>query len=194
VLVVIAYQSLFGTTCAIAEAIAEGVCQGRHSPEIRCLPAVGVAPELAAHADLLVVGAPTHYRGLPSRNSVIAGRQAQRRAALLGSTRAGSLGLSIAPAAALLTPGQDDDDVDLRAWLRDLPRARSGVGGAGFDTRLTSRWAGGASSDIVRRLHKRGYPLVVPPEGFTIETASGPPRAGELERALRWGRSLRRVL
>jgi hypothetical protein len=187
VLVVVTYESMFGNTCAVAEAIAEGVAQApagrRHAPEVRCLPVIHCARTLFARADLVVVGAPTHYSGVPSRRSIIVGRQGQRRAALLGGSATAEL---IAPL--------DDEDVDLRAWLRDLPPAPAGAGAAAFDTRLTSRWAGGASSGIARRLRRHGYRLLTTPEGFVVDTPAGPPHEGELVRAHRWGSDLRRLL
>jgi flavorubredoxin len=179
-LVLVAYESIYGNTEAVAEAIAEGASSGRRCPEVLCLPAVHVTAELVGCAAMLVVGAPTHYHGMPSRRSLIAGRQLQRRATLAGSV-------------VLVSPDQDED-VDLRAWLRRLPDARPGAIGAAFDTRLTSRWAGGAASGIARRLRKHHFELMLRPEGFTIESALGPPRAGELARATEWGDSLRRLL
>ena len=39
-------------------------------------------------------------------------------------------------------------------------------------------------------MRKHGYQLVSDPEGFVVEDAYGPLRAGELERAKQWGAQL----
>jgi hypothetical protein len=62
---------------------------------------------------------------------------------------------------------------------------------AAFDTRLGSRWSGGASGGIARRLRRLGYHLVARPEGFVLDGMMGPMRDGELSRAHAWGQSLR---
>ena len=58
---------------------------------------------------------------------------------------------------------------------------------------LRSPMAGGAAHGIARRLRKHGYHLVSDPEGFVVEDADGPLRAGELERAKQWGVQLVRA-
>jgi hypothetical protein len=219
--VLITYESMYGNTAAVAEAIAEGASGPQRAPTVLCLPAAQVSGELVHCANLVVIGAPTHYHGLPSRNSLIAGRQLQRRVALLNGSGDGCLPIrpgdrprlhrprprprvsrsasgspvpTVVGSAAALVGRDEDEDIDLRAWLRDLPDARPGVQAAAFDTRLTSRWAGGAAFGIARRLRRHGYPLALPPEGFVIDGTLGPLRAGELRRAHSWGAGLRGLL
>jgi hypothetical protein len=50
--------------------------------------------------------------------------------------------------------------------------------------------AGGAARGIARRLRRHGYHLVMDPEGFVVDDAYGPLRAGEIERAKEWGAQL----
>ena len=64
----IVYESLFGNTRDIAEAIAAGIREAGPEADVVCCPVGEAGPELA-RADLLVVGAPTHFLGLPSARS-----------------------------------------------------------------------------------------------------------------------------
>jgi len=73
---------------------------------------------------------------------------------------------------------------------------------AAFDTRLLpedvknaiytffSGIFGFAAQKIARRLENKGAQLIPPPEGFAVTASEGPLKAGELERAAAWGRSL----
>jgi hypothetical protein len=254
-LVVIAFESMFGNTRHVAEAVAEGLDGGTHPPRVEVASADRIGQDSLSRADLLVVGGPTHYHGLATRTSIVAGRQLQRRAALTGHPRPrgidgwGEIGCpdpATDPTGAdlsspdlstpdLSTPdlsGPDpaafetavhyaataepmdggvpapgwggppsahgralQGDVDLRAWLRCLPRPmETKAQAAAFDTRVTSRWAGGAAYAIARRLRRHGYHLVVPPEGFLIDGLLGPLRQDERARARMWGVRLRRQI
>ena len=65
---------------------------------------------------------------------------------------------------------------------------------AAFDTRLGSALAaGGAGYGIAHTLQGHGYGLVKNPEGFILDDAYGPLRAGEIERAKEWGAQLVRA-
>lgn len=67
-LVVVVFESLMGNTRRVAETIAEGIRATRPEIEVRC-GTVSEADADAAAADLLVVGAPTHFFVLPSPRS-----------------------------------------------------------------------------------------------------------------------------
>jgi flavorubredoxin len=54
--VVVIYESMSGSTHAIADAIGAGLNDGN---EVLVVPAAGVSPDTVAGADLVVVGAPT---------------------------------------------------------------------------------------------------------------------------------------
>jgi hypothetical protein len=185
-LVVIAFESMFGNTRAVAEAVAEGLAEGSAAglgsrPRFEIGPASAIDPDQAGRARLLIVGGPTHYHGLSTRSSIIAGRQLQQRAVFA----------ALAPIAPVAVEG----DSDLRAWLRCLPTPSSDEAlAAAFDTRVAARWAGGAAYPIARRLRRRGYRLAVPPQGFLLEGLLGPVRVEELGRARRLGERLRRQL
>ena len=84
--------------------------------------------------------------------------------------------------------------------LRRIPtKGLDGVRTAAFDTRFAQseidshsvlrpmvKVFGYAAEPIAARLTKKGGELAVPPEGFIVEGAEGPLKAGELERAADW--------
>lgn len=170
--VVIVFESLMGTTRQVAEAIADGF-RATTGVDVTCTSGADLLDEPPdLRADLLVVGAPTHFLGMPgerTRNLWVEGQvKAERR----GRPRA-----HLEPRAA--QPG-------VREWIDRLPPAPRGSLAATFDTRLDKPLAGGAAPRIARRLGQVGYDLVVDPEGFIVEDMEGPLRDGELERARAW--------
>lgn len=171
--VLIVYESIFGNTHKVAEAIAAGARDARPGTFAECVPVGDATPERLAAADLLVVGGPTHARGLSfSKSRVGAMQDAANPAKTKGVTHA-------------VDPNAEGPG--LRDWFHGLPRAHEASRAAAFDTRLPSRLAGGAARGIARRLHQHGYQLVAEPEGFIVTDAYGPMRAGELDRASAWG-------
>ena len=172
----IVYESMFGNTHEVAEAIRDGVRQKHPDAEVDCVP-VSAAPSVEFSAvDLLVVGGPTHIRGMTSAMS--------RRMGISGEEKAEASGQP----AHELEPEADGPGV--RDWFSSLPRAAAGSPAAAFDTRLPGSMAGGAARTIARRLRRHGYELVIDPEGFLVEDAYGPLQDGEVERARHWGAAL----
>jgi NADPH:quinone reductase-like Zn-dependent oxidoreductase len=130
----------------------------------------------AATADLLIVGAPTHFFGLPSRRS----RRLWTRSyqPVRGS---GTSGPALEP---------DAEGPGVREWLDGMgPVGRDRLAAA-FDTRLRRAASGAAARRIARRLRRAGYRLAVPPAGFFVDDMTGPLGRGELERARTWGAAL----
>ena len=165
--VAIVYESLYGNTRRIAEAVATGL---RGAGEVTLVEVRDASPETAADADLLVVGGPTHVHGLSSRRS-----------------REGAAGDAHG------TPGRRAPDVEgppLRDWLDGLAGGH-GVAVAAFDTRLDKPklLVGSAAKGITRRLRRLGYDPV-DEESFLVAGAEGPLLPGELERAQAWGERL----
>jgi hypothetical protein len=172
--VLIVYESIFGNTHRVAEAIADGARGAGAGILAECVPVGNATAERVAAAGLLVVGGPTHARGMSLRSS---------RKGAAQDARTGKKGVT----------HQVDPDAEgegLRDWFHGLPRAHKGSRAAAFDTRLASPMAGGAAKGIARRLHSHGYDVVAKPEGFIVEDAYGPMRAGELDRARAWGAAL----
>lgn len=162
---VVVYESVYGNTHAVAEAVADGLGGAEVVPVHR-------SSELIGEADLLVVGGPTHMHGLATTRS--------RQMAIEAVHEDG--GAHLEPDAAS-EPG-------LRTWLRDLPQS-AGARAAAFDTRLDkSPWLTGvASRGIAKRLRGHGYDVVAT-ESFLVEDSEGPLADGELDRARAWGTEL----
>jgi hypothetical protein len=174
--VAIVYESLFGNTRTVAEAIADGVRQADLAAHVDLLPVADAKAEQVARAQLLVVGGPTHMRGMT--------REASRRQGLANEEEsARKKGEDFTPETGAAGPG-------IRDWFGALPEAGPGAHAAAFDTRAGFRLAGGAAKKISRRLRRHGYDLVTKPAGFIIEGTAGPLRDGEREKARAWGAAL----
>ncbi|MGW7456367.1 flavodoxin family protein [Streptomyces sp. NPDC054797] len=176
--VVIVYESLFGNTRQVAEAIGTGVREARPDADVDCVRVDKADRERVGSADLLIVGGPTHMRGMPSGLSRKIGLQSEKKHA------------EGEPERPRHEAEEDVEGPGLRDWFHELLQARGDVPAAAFDTRGDFRFAGGAAPAIARRLRVHGYRLVAEPEGFITEDAEGPLREGELDRAKAWGTAL----
>ena len=166
---VVVYESAFGNTHEIAEAVAEGL---RSAAEVEVRAVTEASPAVVEGASLLVVGGPTHVHGMASHMSMKgAAEDAKKR-----------------PDAHL---EHDVEGPVLRDWFNELPKAKR-VPAAAFDTRLGKPRlvTGSAAKGIAHRLKRHGYELVSDPESFIVDDSAGPLHEGELERAKEWGRSL----
>jgi len=163
---IVVYESMYGNTRAIAEAIAEGLGGATVVPPSEL-------PAEAAQADLLVVGGPTHAHAMASACS--------RRAAVESAR-----GAAVAPGAA--------SGPALRDWLAELA-GEDRAYAAAFDTRINKpEWlTGAASHGMAKRLRRHGY-TVLDTSSFLVAASEGPLVDGELERARRWGASLAAAL
>jgi Flavodoxin domain len=158
----VVYESIYGNTRAIAEAIGDGLTP---------LGQVDVRPVHEADdagADVVVVGGPTHMHGMTSSLS--------RRMAVKAGEEDG----------AEIEPGAREE-IGLRQWLGQ--RSGEGRHAAAFDTRADAKPAltGAAARGIGRRLRRAGFSQITDPESFLVEDAEGPLAQGELERARAWG-------
>ena len=184
--ITIVYESMFGNSRKVAEAISDGVREARPEAQVACVAVRGASLELIRSTDLLIVGGPTHLGHMTTDFSRKRHISREEKAEAKGGHP-----YELEPETAGL---------GLREWFHQLPKAQ--VGGvlagphrhaAAFDTRLGSALAGGAAYGIGRKLRRRGYGLVKNPEGFILDDASGPPCAGEIERATQWGAQLVRA-
>jgi hypothetical protein len=159
----VVYESVYGNTRAVAEAIAEGLAP---LGEVELQPAHEAGA--ATNRDLLVAGGPTHMHGLTSSFS--------RRAAVKAGEEDG---VAVEPGAG--------EERGLRQWLAD--QSGAGQRAAAFDTRIdrSPKLTGMAARGIARRLHGAGFELIADPESFFVEDSEGPLADGELERARAWG-------
>ncbi|MFI8454712.1 flavodoxin family protein [Kitasatospora sp. NPDC085464] len=173
---VIVYESMYGNTREIAEAIAEGVRRADPGAAVDCLAVAEADAEQTRSADLLVVGGPTHMHGMSSGLS-------RRMAAAAEGRQEGRETAAAEARETAAGPG-------LRSWFHDLPTTEPGTHAAAFDTRVDMARSGGAAEGIAHRLAHRHFDVVAEPEGFIVEDNDGPLRAGELDRARAWGAGL----
>jgi hypothetical protein len=168
--VVIVYESMYGNTRQIAEAIAEGFTP---HDSVRILPVSDIDPDaedVLDGADLIVVGGPTHAHSIS--------RPTTRKAAADAAVKDAHLALQ---------PGATGQG--LREWFGML--GHLDMWAAAFDTRLDApaMFTGRGSVRIDRVLHHRGAHRLAEPESFFV-TKANRLSAGELERARGWGRRL----
>jgi hypothetical protein len=162
---VVVYESMFGNTKAIAEAIAEGLGE---AGEVTLGSVDELSPDQVGDAGLLVAGGPTHGHGMarPNAHQTIArdGSHAKYGPVLEGQE-------------------------SLRGWLERLPAGQAAA--AAFDTRFDKpRWlTGSAAIKHAQRLGRKGY-SIVGTESFFVQGGGGPLAEGERERAAAWGRGL----
>jgi hypothetical protein len=158
----VVYESMFGNTQVIADAIADGLsgCMRVDSVEVGAAPA-----SIGDDVELLVVGGPTHAFGM-SRQGTRQDAAKQAKEGLVVSTRVG-----------------------IREWLADL-EGHPGVAAA-FDTRISKpRLPGSAARGAEKRLRRLGFRILAPATSFYVEGTVGPLLHGEGERARRWGERL----
>jgi hypothetical protein len=177
--VAIVYESMFGMTRDIADAVAEGVRRALPEATVTTLRVSEADPSRVAAADLLIVGGPTHIGGMSSGVSRKVAVQMDRR------SRTGV----VATQGHGLEP--DVESTGLRDWFHDLPEAPRGRHAAAFDTRIEGPMAGGAAKGIAHRLGRHGYGVVGEPEGFLVGD-DGRLKDGETERARAWAADLAR--
>ena len=163
---IVMYESIYGNTRRVAEAIAEGL---GGAPVV---PVSDADDQVLAEVDLLVAGGPTHMHGMTTSLS--------RKLAVDGAQEDGHA--DVEPSAA--------EGPGLRGRLARLDG--NGRRAAAFDTRIDRSPAlvGSAARGIARRLRHRGYELTAEPESFFVEDAEGPLAEGELDRARSWGQTL----
>src|SRR6266487_885760 len=107
----VVYESLFGRTREVAEAVAEGL-RAAPGAAVDCRPVVDAGPALG-QVDLLVVGGPTHFLGMSSQRS--------RRIVCQYQERAGGRRPRQAAGKHPAGPG-------VREWLAALPRRQVAAG------------------------------------------------------------------
>jgi hypothetical protein len=162
---VVVYESMYGNTHLVADAIAKGLANRCH---VDVVPVDRADQQLLEDVDLMVVGGPTHVHGM-SRSST-------RQAAIADAHKPGS-GLN-------LDPGAEGPGV--RDWLDTLSTLPTSA--AAFDTRVDMPvvLTGRAAKAIARRLRHHGLTPIVEPESFLV-TKQNQLEPGEADRAQQWG-------
>lgn len=152
----VVYESMFGNTRTVAEAIAVGL---QSALQVDCLE-VGSAPQDPSTVDLLAVGGPTHAFGM-TRDSTRADAQNQADGPVVSSGGG------------------------IREWLDSLtgvPRLAVAFDTRVHRPRLPGS-AGRAAGRVLRR---HGVVLVQPSESFWVDGVRGPLIDGEVARAQQW--------
>ena len=165
---VVVYESMYGNTRLIAEAIGTGL---RPAFDVQVITVAKVSAAMLADADLVVVGGPTHAHGMSRANT--------RKWAVSAAKKPVS-GLAVEPDA--LGPG-------LREWFDSL--GHYPVKAAAFDTRMHGLAAltGRASKSATRLLRQHGFDVVAEPESFLV-TKQDRLAPRETSRARDWGARL----
>jgi hypothetical protein len=166
---VVVYESMFGNTHAIADAIGKGIGQGLEPVDnVVVVPVVEAGRERLGDADLLVVGGPTHFHGMSRAR-----------------TRTWATATAQHPKNDLVLDG-DAQGPGVRDWLRSLGQGHTKV--AAFDTRFKGPAVlrGRASRAISRKLRRHGFEVVAKPESFFV-TLKNHLEPGEEARAREWG-------
>jgi flavorubredoxin len=164
----VVYESMFGNTRSVAEAVAAGLGVHVHVDLLE----VGQAPvALPPDVALLVVGGPTHVHGMTTPKS---------RADAANQAADG-----------LVTRG-----IGIREWLDAVRPVAGRLPAAAFDTRIHGPeliW-GSAAKATAKRLRELGFRVVREPHSFLVDGPTGPLvdrlREGELARAEAWGTEL----
>jgi hypothetical protein len=164
---VVIYESMYGCTRQISDAIARGI--GRHRGVV-VVPVREATPEALAGAELVVVGGPTHIHTVS--------RPSSRKAAVTAAGKADGPHLE---------PGAEGPGV--REWLATAGPLTAPT--AAFDTRLQGRaiLTGRASKRIDRALRRLGANRAAAPRSFLVQK-DNTLVPGELERAEAWGAEL----
>ena len=167
----VVYESMYGNTKQIAQAIAEGL---RSSMVTELVVARDIRAGHLDNIDLVVVGAPTHAWSLSRPH-----------------TREGAAQHAAKHPDHRLEPGPLDPGV--REWLGEL-RQQHARHAAAFDTRFDKSMlvTGSAARSIRRGLRRAGFSVLSAPRSFTVTGMAGPLTVGERERASEWGAALGR--
>lgn len=159
----VVYESMFGNTAAVAQAIGEGLGA---TMQVELRQVHDVSPDALDDVDLLVVGGPTHVFSMS--------RPKTREEAVSQGGTGGSV------------------DFGLREWMSSVPNTAPGHSVVTFDTRMVKgrHFPGSAAKSAARAARKQGLSIAAPSESFFVVGSAGPLVDGETERATDWGRKL----
>ena len=164
----VVYESMYGNTHLIAEAIGDGM---RDRADVIVVPVGEATAAVLQDVDLVVAGGPTHAHGLS--------RPESRTAAVKAAEKPEST-LEVDP---------DAEGPGLREWFTAI--GDHAMKAAAFDTRfdLPAAITGRASKGIARSFRKHGFTVVAEPESFFV-TKQTHLEPDEEARAREWGAGL----
>jgi hypothetical protein len=126
----VVFESMFGNTQVIAQAVADGLAE---SMNVDVEEVGSAATEIAGDVELLVVGGPTHAFGLSRERT----RESAAEQAVGG----------------VVSPGEG-----LREWLSAVTGGSRAIAAAAFDTRIDKpRMPGSAAHGAEKRLRRMGF-------------------------------------
>ena len=162
--VLVIYESMFGNTEAIAEAIAEGVRrESEHhppGPQVSVIPVAQAPVQLPDDVTMLLIGGPTHAFSM-SRESTRA-----------DAVRQGATGTA---------------RIGIREWI-DQCQPRPDLPVHTFDTRVHVRMMpGSAAKQAATALRRKGFHRAKRGESFWVGGTDGPLSHDEVVRARAWG-------
>jgi hypothetical protein len=170
---IVVFESMYGNTRHIADAIADGLRWSIPTDVVLARDAAGMD---LVDLELIVAGGPTHAWGLSSKRTRVGAEQDATKHPdhVLDDAQAG---------------------IGIREWLQDV-HFEHPCRGVGFDTRLDKPQAltGSAARSIQRRLHHVGLASFDKPHSFKVTGMAGPLAPGEIERAEQWGEAMGREL
>ena len=154
-------ESCFGNTRAIADSVAAGLIDGGVDAQV---VDVDEAPScLPADLDLLILGAPTHNRGLPT-----------------AATRA----------KACAQAGSGKASHGIGGWLETTVIPASTTAAA-FDTVISKGWlSGSAAKAIAKALQRHQGRRTASVRNFVVTASKGPLATGQESDARSWGHEL----
>jgi len=160
---VVVYESIYGNTHAIAEAIGEGLGA---SVDVELVPASEIQGRSLDDVSLVIAGGPTHGHGLS--------RPPLREAGVKDATASGKD----------VDPGAEGPW--LREWFESLGEGSAWT--ASFDTRydMPELLTGHASKGIMKKLERHGFRRISEPQSFLV-TRHNHLLPGEADRAREWG-------
>lgn len=172
----VVYESMFGNTAQVAEAVAKGLVEGLDDGtgaghDVRLLSVERAPAPLVEPVDLLVVGGPTHAFSMSRPN-----------------TRADAVRQG--------APSVSRDSNGIREWIDGLDPGRHAEAVATFDTRAAKarHLPGSAAKGAAKALRRKGFAPTVRPVSFWVADVAGPLLDGELDRARAWGVELASAL
>jgi hypothetical protein len=150
---VIVYESMYGNTHLVADAIVKGLATGC---QVDVVPVDRADRQVYEDADLIVVGGPTHAHGMTHATT--------RQTAIADARKPDSA----------VNLDRDAEGPGLREWFDTLPSLQGAT--AAFDTRvdLPAALTGRASKGIARRLRHHGLTLITEPESFLVTKENWP--------------------
>jgi flavodoxin len=159
----VVYESMFGNTEQIANAVAAGLGE---SVDVQVTEVADAPTDPDPDVALIVAGGPTHAFSMSRENT--------RADAISKGAREG------------------EREFGLRDWMAALPSGEHTEKMATFDTKIKSmrHVPGSAAKSAAKAAHRHGYESVARAESFYVDDVDGPLLDGEIDRARAWGRQL----